>query len=100
MKTFRFIDDQYPDNGYNHTRYIVRAVLLNDKNEVVLLKGIIQPIHYKDKFIGRNVYLMNDKTSTFTSLRSKIIELESELETSNKQTYALTKGRPLKMSSL
>lgn len=62
-------------------------VLIDD--EVVLLKGIIQPIHYKDKFIGRNVYLMNDKTSTFTSLRSKIIELESELETSNKQTYAL-----------
>lgn len=58
-------------------------------NEEVLLKGIIQPIHYKDKFIGRNVYLMNDLSATFTSLRSKIIELETELETSNKQTYAL-----------
>ena len=58
-------------------------------NEEVLLKGIIQPIHYKDKFIGRNVYLINDLSATFTSLRSKIIELETELETSNKQTYAL-----------
>ena len=58
-------------------------------NEDVLLKGIIQPIHYKDKFIGRNVYLINDLSATFTSLRSKIIELETELETSNKQTYAL-----------
>ncbi len=68
--------------------YQFDLVVLID-NEEVLLKGIIQPIHYKDKFIGRNVYLMNDLSATFTSLRSKIIELETELETSNKQAYAL-----------
>lgn len=51
MKTFRFIDDQYPDNGYYHTRYIVRAVLLNDKNEVALLK-----INSFDSFGYRNYY--------------------------------------------
>ncbi len=62
-------------------------VLIN--NETVFLKGIIQPIHFKDKFIGRNVYLIEDKTATFSDLRLKLIDMETDFETSNKQMYAL-----------
>ena len=32
------IDDQYPFNGITHTRKIARAFLLNDNNELCLLK--------------------------------------------------------------
>ena len=29
-------DNQFPDNGYNHTRSIVRAIVYNDKKEIAL----------------------------------------------------------------
>ena len=29
-------DNQFPDNGYNHTRSIVRAIVYNDNNEIAL----------------------------------------------------------------
>ena len=32
------IDEQYPLDYIDHTRYIARAILLNDKNEVALIK--------------------------------------------------------------
>lgn len=85
--TLKFQFDYEKATEENELYQFDLEVLIDE--EVVFLKGIIQPIYYKDKFIGRNVYLMNDLSATFTSLRSKIIELETELETANKQTYAL-----------
>lgn len=58
-------------------------------NEQVLLKGIVQPIYLKNKFIGRNVYLMEDHSATFDSLRNTIKSMVAELESTNKQTYTL-----------
>ena len=45
------IDDQYPLTEITHTRVIARAILLNDKNEVCLLK-----IDGYDDFGHRNYY--------------------------------------------
>lgn len=44
-------DNQYPYTYIDHTRIIARAFLLNDKNEVCLLK-----IEGKDDFGNRNYY--------------------------------------------
>ena len=44
-------DNQYPNNGIDHTRKVVRAILLNDKNEVCLLK-----IYGEDIFGLRDYY--------------------------------------------
>lgn len=71
----------------NETYQFDLQVLIN--NEVVFLKGVIQPIHHKNKFIGRNVYLINDKSATFDDLRSTIKKMVRELEDDQKQAYAL-----------
>ena len=47
----RFIDDQYPDNGYNHTRNIVRGIIYNDNFEIALMK-----VHCFDDFGERDLY--------------------------------------------
>ena len=38
MISIKLNDNQYPNNGVDHTRKVTRAILLNDKNEVCLLK--------------------------------------------------------------
>ncbi len=57
--------------------------------EVVFLKGMIQPIYYKNHFLGRNVYLNQDHSATFDDLRTTIKKLVSNLEMDQKQMYAL-----------
>ncbi|MBQ8292562.1 MAG: hypothetical protein IJX78_01995 [Bacilli bacterium] len=71
----------------NETYQFDLQVLID--NEVVFLKGVVQPIHYRGKFIGRNVYLINDKSATFDSLRGTIKGMVKELEDASRQTYAL-----------
>lgn len=44
-------DNQYPNNGIDHIRKVARAILLNEKNEVCLLK-----IYGKDSFGLRDYY--------------------------------------------
>ncbi len=73
--------------GINELYQFDLQVLIKD--EVVFLKGVVQPIHFKGKFIGRNVYLINDKSATFESLRATINNMTLELEEASKQTYAL-----------
>ena len=51
MKTLRFFDNEYPNNGYNHTRKVVRGILLNEKNEVALVK-----LYGYDSFGYRSYY--------------------------------------------
>lgn len=83
----KFLFDYDKGRGINETYQFDLQVLIN--NEVVFLKGVIQPIHYKNKFIGRNVYLINDKVATFDDLRATIKGMVKELEDDQKQTYAL-----------
>ena len=51
MKTFRFKDDQFEYTEITHTRKVVRAILLNDKNQIALIK-----ILGHDKFGFRDYY--------------------------------------------
>lgn len=83
----KFVFDYDKSRGINETYQFDLQVLIN--NEEVFLKGIIQPIHYKNKFIGRNVYLINDSAATFNDLRLTIKNMVKELEDDQKQTYAL-----------
>lgn len=46
-----FIDDQYPNNGYNHTRNIVRGIIYNDNYEIALMK-----VYCQDDFGLRDLY--------------------------------------------
>ena len=41
---YSLIDDQYPDNGYNHTRPIVRAILYNDQRQIALIHVLCDDI--------------------------------------------------------
>ena len=52
MKTLlKLEDDQYPLEYIDHTRYIARAILLNDKNKVALIK-----VNGDDMFGHRDYY--------------------------------------------
>ena len=41
---YSLIDDQYPDNGYNHTRPIVRAILYNNQRQIALIHVLCDDI--------------------------------------------------------
>ena len=38
MKTFKFIDNQFPKNKITHTRNVVRAFVINENNEVAIIR--------------------------------------------------------------
>ena len=44
-------DNQYPDNGYTHTRSIVRGIVYNEKNQIALIH-----LYGDDKFGHRDYY--------------------------------------------
>ncbi len=50
-KILQLNDDQYPFTYIDHTRYVSRGILLNDKNEVALNK-----LHGFDNFGSRDYY--------------------------------------------
>lgn len=64
-------------------------ILVEIEGEDIFLKGIIQPIYFKNKFIGRNVYLIHDKVATFESLKEQLRRATHEIELTQKQSYAL-----------
>ena len=64
-------------------------LLVEIEGEDVFLKGINQPLYYKNKFIGRNIYLIHDKVATFESLREQLKRATYEIELTQKQSYAL-----------
>lgn len=64
-------------------------LLVEIEGEDVFLKGINQPLYHKNKFIGRNVYLIHDKVATFESLREQLRRATYEIELTQKQSYAL-----------
>ena len=51
MINLQLKDDQYQNNGINHTRNVARAVLINENNEICLLK-----INGFDEFGLRDYY--------------------------------------------
>lgn len=51
MKTIYLEDNYYPDVGFDNTRKVVRAILLNENNEIALIK-----LHGFDSFGYRNYY--------------------------------------------
>ena len=64
-------------------------LLVEIEGEDVFLKGINQPLYHKNKFIGRNVYLIHDKVATFEALREQLRRAVYEIELTQKQSYAL-----------
>ena len=46
-----FDDNEFPNNGYNHTRNIVRGIVYNDNFEIALIK-----LHTTDIFGERDLY--------------------------------------------
>ena len=46
-----FEDNEFPNNGYNHTRNIVRGIVYNDNFEIALIK-----LHTTDIFGERDLY--------------------------------------------
>lgn len=68
------IDDQYEDSGFNHTRNIVRAVLINEQNQIALNK-----IKGEDIFGVRDYYELpgggvNQEESFEDAIRREIQE--------------------------
>lgn len=51
--------------------------------------GIIQPVYYRQKLIGRNIYFYQDRMQVLNDLRSALKQASIDLETSYNFTYIM-----------
>ena len=74
MNTIKFFDKEFPNEGFNHTRKIVRAIVFNDKKEIALIKL------YGDDIFGHRDYYetpgggINPKENRHKALEREIEE--------------------------
>ena len=80
MNTIKFFDKEFPNEGFNHTRKIVRAVVFNDKKEIALIKL------YGDDIFGHRDYYetpgggINPKENRHKALEREIEEEVKRIE--------------------
>lgn len=65
--------------------------LVNDEEEPEYMNyiGIIQPVYYKKKLIGRNIYFYQDRMQVLADLRQALKQATADLETSYNFTYMM-----------
>lgn len=65
--------------------------LVNDEQDPEYMNyiGIIQPVYYKKKFIGRNIYFYQDRMQVLDDLRQALNQATSDLETAYNFTYIM-----------
>ena len=64
--------------------------LVNDEEpEYMNYIGIIQPVYYKKKLIGRNIYFYQDRMQVLDDLRQALKQATADLETSYNFTYMM-----------
>ena len=65
--------------------------LVNDEEEPEYMNyiGIIQPVYYKKKLIGRNIYFYQDRMQVLDDLRQALKQATTDLETSYNFTYMM-----------
>ncbi len=65
--------------------------LTTDETEVEYTNylGIIQPVYYRQKLIGRNIYFYQDRMQVLNDLRSALKQASIDLETSYNFTYIM-----------
>lgn len=65
--------------------------LATDEGEVEYSNylGIIQPVYYRQKLIGRNIYFYQDRMQVLNDLRSALKQASIDLETSYNFTYIM-----------
>lgn len=65
--------------------------LVNDEEEPKYMNyiGIIQPVYYKKKLIGRNIYFYQDRMQVLDDLRQALKQATADLETSYNFTYMM-----------
>ena len=65
--------------------------LVNDEEEPEYMNyiGIIQPVYYKKKLIGRNIYFYQDRMQVPDDLRQALKQATADLETSYNFTYMM-----------
>ncbi len=65
--------------------------LVNDEEEPEYMNyiGIIQPVYYKKKLIGRNIYFYQDRMQVLDDLRQALKQATADLETSYNFTYMM-----------
>lgn len=65
--------------------------LTSDKEEAEYTNylGIIQPVYYRKKIIGRNIYFYQDRMQVLHDLRAALKQASNDLETSYNFTYIM-----------
>lgn len=62
---------------------------VKEEGYIVIYCGIIQPLYYGRKFLGRNVFLSKDRTSIIDSLREALDDATNRIVNDREQTYTL-----------
>ena len=92
MINLKLNDNQYPNNGINHIRKVTRAILLNEKNEVCLLKkdkvATDEEIFNLVKATGTTYYryyavTVSDQEKVYVDNKEKAEEIINKLKDKN-----------------
>ena len=71
---YSLIDDQYPDNGYNHTRPIVRAIIYNSQRQIALIHILCDDIFGHRDYYETPGGGVEDGEDLISSLRRELRE--------------------------
>ena len=61
----------------------------NDDNEIVNYQGIIQPIYFGNRYIGKNIYISVNRMEILEKTRNSLAECASNLIDARNQLYVL-----------
>ncbi len=61
----------------------------NDENEIINYQGIIQPIYFGERYIGKNIYISVNRMEILEKTRSALAECTTNLIDARNQLYVL-----------
>lgn len=69
--------------------YTFNFEILDEKNQILLYEGIVQPVYFGNKLIAKNIYISLNRNTVLEKARNSLIEATTDINDLRKQLYVL-----------
>lgn len=69
--------------------YTFNFEILDEKNQILLYEGIVQPVYFGNKIIAKNIYISLNRNTVLEKARNSLIEATTDINDLRKQLYVL-----------